>query len=128
LPVYPGILVGQTNPVPTSGVYYINAAALLEVASADPEGAFCYDTTASSGTPSQYGGSGDAADRLQQASIADALFISAGDSAQLWCYSALGGGSYDFNSGITATLINSASDRVKAGHSHARPTRAKGPK
>jgi hypothetical protein len=128
LPTFPGVLVGQTNPVSTSGVYYINAAALLEVASADPEGAFCYDTVASSGTPSLYGGSGDAADRLQQASIADALFINAGDAAQLWCYSALGAGSYDFNSGITATLINSASDRAKAGHSHSQPTSTKRPK
>jgi hypothetical protein len=128
LPVFPGVLVGQTNSVPTSGMYYINAAALLEVASADPEGAFCYDTVASSGTPSLYGGSGDAADRLQQASIADALFINAGDAAQLWCYSALGAGSYDFNSGITATLINSASDRAKAGHSHSQPTSTKRPK
>ena len=118
----PGVLVGQTNPVPTSGVYYINASALLEVASADPEGAFCYDTVASSGSPSQYGGSGDAADRLQQASIADTLFITAGDSAQLWCYSALGAGSYVFNSGITAVLINSASAAPRrAGHSHVRP-------
>ena len=59
---------------------------------------------------------------MQQASIADVLFINAGDSAQLWCYSALGGGSYAFNAGITATLINSASDAArKAGHSHARP-------
>jgi len=118
----PGSVILQTNPVPTSGVYYINASALLEVASADPEGAFCYDALASAGTASQYGGSGDAADRLQQASIADMLFVSAGDSIQLWCESALGAGSYVFNAGITATLINSASDASKkAEHSHAGP-------
>jgi hypothetical protein len=125
----PGSVILQTNPVPTSGVYYINASALLEVASADPEGAFCYDAVASIGTASQYGGSGDAADRLQQASIADMLFVSAGDSIQLWCESALGAGSYVFNAGITATLINSASDSPKrSGHSHARPTSVKRPK
>jgi len=74
-------------------------------------------------------GSGDAADRLQQASIADMLFVSAGDSIQLWCESALGAGSYVFNAGITATLISSTSDAPKrAGRSHARPTSAKKPK
>ena len=125
----PGSVILQTNSVPTSGVYYINASALLEVASADPEGAFCYDAVASIGTASQYGGSGDAADRLQQASIADMLFVSAGDSIQLWCESALGAGSYVFNAGITATLISSTSDAPKrAGRSHARPTSAKKPK
>jgi hypothetical protein len=128
LPATPGTIILQTNPVPTSGVYYITASALLEVASADPEGAFCYDTLASTGSASQYGGSGDAADRLQQASISDALFINAGDSVQLWCESALGGGSYAFNAGITATLINSAVDAPRARHSHARPTSPKGQK
>lgn len=111
----PGTLIAQTNPVATSGTYYISASALLDIRAADTLGAFCYDTLASIGSPVQYGGSSSAgvAQGFQQASITDVLFVGAGDSVELWCYGSTGGVSDVFNAGITATLIDSAFDAVR---------------
>lgn len=106
----PGVEIAHTNPVAAAGTYFVSATALLESA-ADSSGALCYDTTASSGSPSQFAGSSSVG--FQQASIADVITVSAGDSFQLWCYTQNGGTSSVFNAGITATLINSASDASK---------------
>jgi hypothetical protein len=70
---------------------------------------FCYDTLASSGSASQYGG-------YIQASISDVLFVGAGDSVKLLCYSGGTAGDVAFNAGITATLIKS-SEKAKKAHS-----------
>jgi hypothetical protein len=50
------------------------------------------------------------------ASISDVLFVGAGDSVKLLCYSGGTAGDVAFNAGITATLINS-SDKAKKAHS-----------
>jgi hypothetical protein len=47
--------VAQINPVGISGTYFISASVLPFVASGDSF-TFCYDTLASSGSASQYGG------------------------------------------------------------------------
>jgi hypothetical protein len=115
----PGVEIAHTNPVAATGTYFVSATALLESA-ADSSGALCYDTTASSGSPSQFAGSSSFG--FQQASIADVITVSAGDSFQLWCFTQNGGTSSVFNAGITATLINNAFDNASgvrkiSGHS-----------
>jgi hypothetical protein len=107
----PGTLVAQTNAIPTTGTYYISASALLHVDAND--GAYCYTTSAGSGGGGIQGGSSGGAATgtgiYQQASITDAIFTGAGDVFQLWCYSATGAAnSFVFNSGLSATLINSS--------------------
>ena len=125
VPGYPGLEVALSNAVSTTGTYYINASALLDIDASDG-GAYCFDTTASSGVPSQYGGS-SIQGTWQQVSISDALFINAGDSAQLNCYGFNGdGNTYVYDAAITVTLINSADDAAKkAGHSDERPGSAR---
>jgi hypothetical protein len=115
----PGVQIAHTSPVAAAGTYFISASALLE-SGADSSGALCYDTTANSGSPSQFAGSSSLG--FQQASITDVISVSAGDSFQLWCYTQNGGDAIVFNAGITATLINSASDASnKARHSQIHP-------
>jgi hypothetical protein len=106
--------VAQINPVGISGTYFISASVLPFVASGDSF-TFCYDTLASSGSASQYGG-GDTSGGYIQASISDVLFVGAGDSVKLLCYSGATAGDVAFNAGITATLIKS-SDKAKKAHS-----------
>jgi len=126
LPGFPGVLLAQSNPVAFSGTYFISASALLDIGAGDNEGAFCYDTTASNGTPVQFGGSG-LTGNFQQASITDVFTVNAGDSFQLFCYGSIGGFSDAFNAGLTATLINSAdsaSKKVRHGRKIHPPTSA----
>jgi len=113
---YPGSLVAQSNTVQTSGVYYINATALLNVAQG--EGAYCYTTTLFRGAgvfDSQGGSSAGVpvnAGIFQQAAVSDSIFIGAGDAFQLWCYNSTGNGTNNssvFSSFSTATLIGNAS-------------------
>jgi hypothetical protein len=106
-------------------VYFISASAMPFVSS-DGNFAFCYDTLASSGSAHQYGGS-YASNNYVAASISDALFVSAGDSVQLYCY-ASGSSSFLFNAGITATLINSPSlgKKGQSVHRHETPEQAAG--
>jgi hypothetical protein len=109
LATFPGALIAQTKPVATSGTYFISASASLDIEDNNNGGAACYDTTASSGSPFQFGGSG--LNGEQQSSITDVISVSAGDSFQLFCF---GSDSSEFlNGGLTATLINSASDASK---------------
>ena len=120
---FPGDLMMQTNPVGTSGTYFISAGVLPFVASGDND-VFCYDTLTSlgAGNPSQWGGSFQNGN-YAQVSISDALFISAGDSVQVYCESGGSNGSYVFNAAVTATLINSANKAksAKSQHWHANP-------
>jgi len=122
----PGNLIAQTNPVGTSGTYYISGQDLPFVATGDSY-VFCYDALASTGIASQYGGNFSAGSTYAQASITDVLFIGAGDSVQLWCYTGGANGSYSFNGGITATLINSPNKAKKAPsqNSHATPEKGR---
>ncbi len=111
LPVFPGALVAQTNPVAASGTYFISASAYMDIDSSDTGGAYCYDTTASSGSIFQFGGSSSVGN--QTVAITDVISVSAGDSFQLFCF-----GTKDLldqfnNAGLTAILINNASDASK---------------
>ena len=117
LPAFPGRLVAQTNPVATSGTYFISASALLDVETGDT--VLCVDTTASSGSPSQFGGSTQFG--LQQASITDVISVSAGDSFQLWCSS--NSDSLADNAGMTAILINNPADNPTGASKQSRPSR-----
>jgi hypothetical protein len=110
----------ETGPLPTSGSYFVSASALPYVVNGDGY-AFCYDTLASSGIPSQYGG-GYQVDNYEQASISDVLFVSMGDSIQLWCYVGGENGSTLYNAGLTAALINTIqSKKMKTRHPRERP-------
>jgi Collagen triple helix repeat (20 copies) len=116
-------IIMQTNPVATSGTYFISAGVLPFVEAGDSD-VFCFDTLASTGTPSQWGGSFQSGN-YAQASMTDVLFISAGDAVQIGCESG-GTSSFVFNAAVTATLINS-SDKAKKGrvlHSHETPVQA----
>jgi hypothetical protein len=53
---YPSGVITQTNPIGTSGVYFISAQLLPYVVAGD-RSVFCYDALASTGKPSQWGGS-----------------------------------------------------------------------
>ena len=111
LSVFPGTLVAQTNPVATSGTYFVSASAFFQIDPSDKGGVRCYDTTARSGSPFQFSGSDSAGN--QPASITDVITVSSGDSFQLFCF-----GSVDItdtlnNAGLTAILINNASDASK---------------
>jgi Collagen triple helix repeat (20 copies) len=120
----PGNLILQTDTVATSGYYFISGSVLPAVATGD-EYVFCYDTLASSGTASQYGGQYASGQTINYApvSISDVLFVGAGDAVQLWCYTAASNGSYAFNAGLTATLINSSdkAKKAKPQNAHATP-------
>jgi hypothetical protein len=112
-------VVAQTNPVQVSGIYYVNATALLYVDSAD-SAAYCFVTTGSNGfTPDGLWGGGSVIGQYQQASVADTWFVGAGDVIQMVCESNTNDAStFANNASLTATLINSAFDRNKAKHSH----------
>jgi len=114
-----GTYVLITNSVETSGVYFINASALLNVASGD--GVYCNITTENQGSSSTTAG-GSNSPGFNQASMTQALFISAGDQIVLNCYSATNNASSEvWESGLTAFLINSADANVKANqltHTH----------
>src|SRR5271168_1275119 len=120
----PGNLILQTDTIGTSGYYFISGSVLPAVASGDGY-VFCYDTLASTGTASQYGGQYASGQTLNyaQVSVTDVLFIGAGDAVQLWCYTGGSNGSYAFNAGLTATLINSLekAKKAKPQHAHATP-------
>ena len=118
-------VIAQTNPIATTGTYFISASVLPFVEAGD-DSVFCYDALASTGgNPSQFGGSFQSAN-YAQASITDVLFIMAGDTVQLGCETDGDNGSFVFNAGITATLINS-SNQAKKGrvlHPHQTPKEA----
>jgi hypothetical protein len=116
-----------TDTAQTDGWYFLSLSTLLFVDGGDG-GAFCYDSLHSTGTASQYGGS-SVPGGYQQVSITDAVFMSAGDYAQVSCYSWNGdGGSFIYNGGFTATLINSFFDGKRARDPHKGKNLAKPPK
>jgi hypothetical protein len=123
----PGTVVAQTNPVSTTGVYYIDATALLNVASGD--GVYCYLTTVNNAFfDGTQGGTNIAG--FGQAAISDSWFIGVGDSIQLLCESATNNASSGvFSSSLSAILISSSFDAVKkskAQHSQAQSQNSTG--
>lgn len=100
-------IVLQTPPVSTSGIYFINASALLKLDSADPA-AYCRITTANTGVNDLNWGGGSMSGDYQQVSVTDYYFVSAGDAFQLYCESN-GGDSNTFinNGSMTSILISS---------------------
>jgi hypothetical protein len=104
-----GTLVAQTNPVATSGVYYIAASVLLNSAA---DGAYCYTTTGANGVGVFDMQAGTNVAGFQSTAPSDAIFISAGDVFQLYCYSNSGTSSV-YDAALTATLINSHSPVVR---------------
>jgi hypothetical protein len=112
-------LVLQTSAVQTTGTYYVNASALLDVGA--NEAAYCYVTTAFEGGGGTVGGSSLGIQLgtsvYQQASMTDSIFASATDSFLLLCYgTSTTPTSTVYNSALTATLITSAKDLKKARH------------
>ena len=90
----------------TAAWYFISANVLVYIDGNDG-GAFCYDAVHSTGTPSQYGGS-SLPGGYQQISINDAVFLNAGDYAQVSCYTWNGdGSSFIYNGALTAIQIDS---------------------
>jgi hypothetical protein len=122
---FPGTVVAQTNAVPASGVYYIDASALLNMASG--EGVYCYTSTGANG--------GGVFDMQAGANIpgflstapSDAIFINQGDVFQFWCYDSGGSSSQVYDAAITATLINSSFAPKKPRHSLVPSTDPTGP-
>jgi hypothetical protein len=119
------ILIMQTNSISTSGTYFISASVFPYVAAGD-QFVFCFDSLASSGTASQYGGSFQS-NNYAQASITDVLFINSGDSVQVWCETEGFNGSFVANAGVTATLINSAHEASEGqpGNQHKNPAQVR---
>jgi hypothetical protein len=117
---YPTGVITQTNPIGTSGVYFISAQLLPYVVAGD-RSVFCYDALASTGTASQWGGSFQS-NNYAEASIVDVLFINVGDAVQLWCEVDGTNGSYVFNAAISATLINSSNKAKPARSQHPHET------
>jgi hypothetical protein len=94
----------ETPAVSVSGVYFLNASALLEIDNSDA--AYCETGTVNDGVDDNFGGSSLAG--FQQDSIADYFFMSAGDAAYLYCFSnSNDANSLVYNAALTATLINS---------------------
>jgi len=106
---FPGVLIAQTKSVANAGAYFLSVSATLNIDTADGS-VTCYDTTASSGSPIQQSGSSTPGTHV--ASITDVISVNASDSFQLWCYNSDDGGSFIFNAGLTAILINNASDNA----------------
>jgi hypothetical protein len=132
---FPGSLVAQSNTIQTSGVYYINATALLDVGQG--EGAYCYTTTVFNGAgvfDSQGGSSAGVPTNsgiFQQAAASDAIFVSAGDALQLWCYNSTNNGTNNssvFSSFSTATLIGNASAKKAPASKSLEPSLVGGPR
>jgi hypothetical protein len=100
-------IVLQTPPVNASGIYFVNASALLRLDSADPA-AYCRITTANTGVNDLNWGGGSMSGDYQQVSVTDYFFVSAGDAFQLYCESN-GSDSNTFinNGSMTSVLISS---------------------
>jgi len=126
---FPGTVVAQSNAVGTSGVYYINATAL--VVDGAGEGIYCYTSTVANGGGifGNQSGTNVAANLsygvYSSVAVADVWFIGAGDAFQLWCYNATGNGTNNssvYDSASTATLINSPDIPKKQKHSRVVPS------
>jgi hypothetical protein len=121
LSAFPGTVVAQTDPIVTSGVYYVNATALLNIDASD-FAAYCYITPASQGFDDSIVGGSSAVGHYQTAGVTDVWFIAAGDSFQLVCYSNAGDtNTFAYDAGLNATLINSPEAHKKLHKSRVHP-------
>ena len=121
-------VVAQTNAIQSTGVYYINATALISIDFND-SAAYCYVTTASSGAFDGISGGSSNAGFWEQASVSDSWFVGAGDVVQMVCYSNSGdGNTYSNNASVTAILINSAFNAKPKHSRQLRPFDPRGPK
>jgi hypothetical protein len=104
-----------SNQAQTASWYFVSASLLLFI---DPNdnGASCWDSIHSTGTPSQYGGS--SLSNYQQVSIADAVFLNQGDYVDVSCSSGGDGNSFVYNGALTMVQIDSLSE---AKHAPTRP-------
>jgi hypothetical protein len=100
-----------------AGTYYVNATALLDVASGDTQG-FCYIAKGSDGQALSYGGS--VQEGWFTAAETLAVSVNAGDTLQEWCYTDGSNGSFVYNAGITANRILSSSGTSAASIRHAK--------
>ena len=101
-----------TNPIQTPGVYYINASALLNIASGD--GVYCTIITALTGLSINTQG-GSNTPGFNQASITGSLFVNPDDEIALSCYSATNNASSEvYESSLTALRVDSHDAAVKA--------------
>ncbi len=105
------LVVAKTHPVATAGTYFVATSAMPYIRGADGY-VYCYDTLASSGQPFEYGG-GFGSNVYVTTSTSDVMFITAGDSVELVCYTGGTNGSFLYNAGVTATLINSSDNQKK---------------
>jgi len=94
-----------SNEAQTAGWYFVNASLLLYIDGNDG-GAFCYDTTSSTGWASQYNGSTQTG--YQPVSITDAVYLNQNDYVEVLCYSENGdGSSFIYNGALTSFQIES---------------------
>jgi hypothetical protein len=105
------VVVARTNPIATAGTYFVSTSAMPYIKGADGF-VYCYDTLASSGQPFEYGG-GFGANVYVNTSTSDIMSITAGDAVELVCYTGGANGSFLYNAGVTATLINSLERQKK---------------
>ena len=104
--------VASTGSLP-GGTYYVNATALLFIASGDGE-AFCNISKGSGGLVA-YGGSENTG--WGNTASTAAVNVNSGDTLQEWCYSGGNNGSVAYNAGITAIRVLSSSGTAPAsGH------------
>lgn len=100
------------------GTYYVNASALVSVASGDSYG-FCFIRKGSNPTPLSYGGT-EVQGNYVNATETVAASVSAGDTLQEWCYTGGANGSDAYNAGINAIRVLSSSGTTPASAAHAR--------
>jgi hypothetical protein len=129
---FPGTVVAQSNPVGTTGEYYINATAM--VVDHPGEGIYCYTSTVDNGGGVFGNQSGTNvsvstnSNVYSSVAVADTWFIGAGDAFQLWCYSSSGTNSSTvYDSLSTATLIDSSDSMPKNQRHSGEPTMIGGP-
>jgi hypothetical protein len=103
---FPGHVIAQTSNVPVAGVYYIAASALLLVSSG--EAVYCYTTSGANGAGVFDMQAGSNVAGYTSTAPSDAIFITAGDIFQFWCYDKGGTTSSVVEAAITATLINNS--------------------
>jgi hypothetical protein len=111
-------LILQTDAVPMTGTYYINATALLSVDAANTGGILCFVTPTSDGRPDDLYGGASTPGQLGQAAIADYWPLNAGDSIQLWCYSSDANDMVD-DASLWMVLVDTSNGTArKSFHSH----------
>lgn len=109
-------VVAETDAIQVTGVYYVNATALLYIDPSD-QGASCYLTTALNGGRTDINGGSTGVGQWQQASIVDEWWVDAGDALQLVCYSwNVDPNTYSANASLSAFFITDVFDAAKLQH------------